>query len=112
MVHSVESVIEHGERVWNVELRAKIGPFARSKQLRMVRTVCEPYNEIVFTRVEADGREHAPWALTVKVAPEGTGSSVEIHLDYGGRLWTAGVMERVLRDNIEEGKRRLTAKFD
>ena len=27
---------------WRVELRARVGPFARSKQLRMVRTVHEP----------------------------------------------------------------------
>jgi hypothetical protein len=32
-----------------------------------------------------------------------------MHLHYGGRLWTGGVMERVLTDQIEAGRERLTA---
>ena len=36
MVHGVEAV---DDGVWNVELRAKVGVFARSKRLRMKRTV-------------------------------------------------------------------------
>ena len=111
LVHAVAGSMSAGERVWDVELRAKVGPFARSKKLRMKRSVCEPYEKIVFVRDENDSREHADWTLEVDVAANGAGCAVEIKLEYGGRLWTAGVMERVLHDNIEEGTRRLTAKF-
>ena len=31
-----------GRPAWEVELRARLGPFARSKRLRMVRTVHDP----------------------------------------------------------------------
>ena len=39
IVHFAEAVdSKDGLQAWSVELRAKIGPFARSKRLRMVRT--------------------------------------------------------------------------
>jgi hypothetical protein len=30
-----------------------------------------------------------------------------MHLHYGGTLWTGGIMERVLADQIEAGRGRL-----
>ena len=59
MVHDAEAV---GDGVWNVELRAKVGVFARSKRLRMKRTV-NTSQHIVFERDEIDGRRHCrgPW---------------------------------------------------
>jgi hypothetical protein len=48
-----------GPGAWDVELRAKLGPFARSKRLRMERTTDSP-QLIVFERREKEGREHAP----------------------------------------------------
>lgn len=111
IIHVIEPSIEQGERFWEVELRAKVGPFARSKRLRMVRSQCEPYSSVVFIRAESDQREHAPWVLSVEVQPEGVGANVTIKLEYGGRLWTAGVLERILRENIDEGTRRLQRHF-
>jgi hypothetical protein len=41
IVHFAEpSDSEHGFQSWNVELRAKIGPFARSKRLQWARSQC------------------------------------------------------------------------
>ena len=111
LVHEVVPSVAAGERVWDVELRAKVGPFARSKRLRMTRSVCEPYERIVFVRDESDGRDHADWTLTVNVDGAQSMCNLEIILEYGGRLWTAGVMERILHENIEEGTRRLTEQF-
>ena len=54
MVHDVEAV---GDGVWSVELRAKVGVFARSKRLRMKRTV-NTSQHIVFERDEIDGMDH------------------------------------------------------
>jgi ribosome-associated toxin RatA of RatAB toxin-antitoxin module len=95
---------------WWVELRARVGPFARSKQLRMERTVHDADRcSATFERRELDGRAHAPWRLDVIVTPTSVGSRVEMRLHYGGTLWTSGVLERVLADQIESGRERLLA---
>lgn len=103
LVHAATSV---GEDVWDVELRATIGVFARSKRLRMRRTVFEP-GRIVFERSEDDGRTHAPWILEVVVATHEGGTLVTMDMTYKGGLWTAGVLDRVLAHNIEAGKKGL-----
>ena len=64
LVHRAEPL---GNDAWGVELRAKVGPFARSKRLRMVRTAAEPNSLVRFERVEFDGRQHAPWVLTATI---------------------------------------------
>lgn len=97
-----------GPREWHVELRARIGPFARSKQLRMQRTTHDTAaNVAVFERHEVDGKSHAPWVLRAEVASVGDGSRLEMHLHYGGGLWTGGVLERALADQITNGRERL-----
>ena len=51
---------------WSVDLRGRLGPLARSKRLRMVRTALEP-GRVRFERVEHDGRRHSPWVLEAAV---------------------------------------------
>lgn len=97
-----------GRPAWNVELRARVGPFARSKRLRMVRTRHDPATATArFERAEDDGRRHSPWILDARVASVDSGSRLDMHLHYGGALWTGGVMERVLADQIVAGRERL-----
>lgn len=94
--------------IWDVDLRARIGPLARSKRLRMQRTVYDPeVGRVVFERREADGRQHAPWTLSADVSAAPGGSTMRMHLHYGGALWTGGVLERVLADQITNGRSRL-----
>ena len=100
MVHDVEAV---GDGVWNVELRAKVGVFARSKRLRMKRTVNTTQN-IVFERDEIDGKRHAPWTMAIALQPADAGCVVTVDLSYGGSLWTAGILDRVLAAQVEAGK--------
>lgn len=100
MVHDVASV---GDGVWSVELRAKVGVFARSKKLRMRRTMNEE-KIIVFERDEDDGRQHSPWVMRVSLSPSATGTNVTIDLSYGGSLWTAGILDRVLASQVDAGK--------
>ena len=95
------------DAVWNVQLRGKVGPFARSKNLRMVRTVNIAGSRVVFERKELDGRNHSAWVLTADISPKGEGSSVSVHLHYGGTLFTGGVLERLLADQITRGQQRL-----
>jgi hypothetical protein len=108
LVHRAVAVPDSPEPTWDVELRARVGPLARSKRLRMQRTVYEPdAGRVVFERREADGRRHSPWTLDVLVTAAGSGSTLGMHLHYGGSLWTGGALERVLTDQIRSGRERL-----
>jgi hypothetical protein len=112
IVHGVEVVPGlDGSRVWQVELRARLGPFARSKRLRMMRTTCEVPRVVIFERQEGDGKQHSAWVLRATVDPSSTGSTLHMHLHYGGSLFTGGVMERLLADQIRQGSDRLLAMF-
>ncbi len=113
MIHGIERADADGETAWSAELRAKVGPFARSKRLRMVRTVRDTSPDgavtVVFARREVPARQHSAWTMTVRVSPRGPGCTVAMDLEYGGSLWTAGVLDRVLASNIEAGKKGLAA---
>jgi len=107
LVHAV--VPEADNQAWQVELRGKIGPFARSKRLRMVQSTCESPNIVVFERRETDGRKHSSWVLTAQVGATSVGSNLIVNLHYGGTLFTGGVLEGVLADQITQGRERLLA---
>jgi hypothetical protein len=92
---------------WSVDLRGRLGPFARSKRLRMARTVHEP-GRVRFERVEHDGRQHSPWVLSADVTGDGDGSRLQVHLHYGGSLG-GPLVEKLLRDEITNSKPRLLA---
>lgn len=98
-----------GEPAWTVDLRGRLGPFARSKRLHMVRTRYDVPDAVVFERQERDGRSHSPWTLAADVAPgTGGGSRLTMRLHYGGGLW-GPIVERLLSDEIERSKPRLLA---
>ena len=99
---------------WEVEIRARIGPFARSKRLRMQRTDIVPDRLVVFERAEIDGRDHARWVLRVELAPgpvdgDRTLTEVVMHLAYDGSLWTGGPLARVFDDQVRRGRDGLVA---
>lgn len=91
---------------WSVDLRGRLGPVARAKRLRMVRTDHEAGSLVRFERVELDGRHHSAWVLTATVEPVASGSRLTMGLHYGGGLF-APVLERILTDEIERSKPRL-----
>jgi hypothetical protein len=103
------AVPEAGEEpAWVVDLRGRLGPFARSKRLRMVRTTDDSPTKVVFERREHDGRSHSPWVLQAEVAPVDGQSRLTMHLHYGGAFW-GPMLERILGDEIENSKPRLLA---
>jgi hypothetical protein len=91
---------------WVVDLRGRLGPLARSKRLRMVRTVHEPDRRARFERQEVDGRSHSAWVLDAEVAPVDGGSRLTMSLHYGGSFG-GSVLERMLRDEIDRSRPRL-----
>lgn len=103
LVHAVQAV---GPDVWSVELRAKVGVFARSKRLTMKRTT-NTDSLVIFERHESDNREHAPWVMKVALSDSDGGCVVNIDLSYGGNLWTAGVLDKVLAHQVDLGKKSL-----
>lgn len=109
LVHSVERLDDGPRPAWSVELRARVGPFARSKRLRMERVEARPPELAVFERAETDGREHSRWALRVELAPTDDGTLVTMHLAYDGALWTGGVLEKVLDEQVRRGRAGLVA---
>jgi hypothetical protein len=91
---------------WLVDLRGRLGPFARSKRLRMVRTIHEPDTRVVFERQELDGRDHGLWVLAADVRPVGSGSAMRMELRYSGGLW-APVLERLVDEEVQRSGPRL-----
>ncbi len=96
---------------WHVTLRGRLGPLARSKRLRMVRTehvapTGDTPGRAVFERRETDGRDHATWRLAATVDAVGDASRLVMDLHYGGSLWVP-LLDRLLAGEIEESRRRL-----
>jgi hypothetical protein len=92
---------------WIVDLRARLGPLARHKRLRMVRTVHDA-GRVTFVRRENDGRTHAAWILDVGVIAGGGGSELTMDLRYEGRLG-GPLLERLLAEEVERATPRLRA---
>lgn len=93
---------------WSIDLRGRLGPLARAKRLRMVRTVHDDPHHVAFERRERDGRDHAPWVLRGEVVAGPAGARLVMALHYGG-AWFGPVLERLLGDEIDRSRARLTA---
>lgn len=109
IVRTVEDVDAHPDDpgpAWAVELGARVGPFWRTKTVRMVRTMCESPLRVRFDRDEQDGRAHSPWVLDVAVAQRPSGSRIAVHLHYGGSAWVS-LLEPMLRTEANRAGRRL-----
>ena len=114
LVHLATPVPAATVPTWDVELRAKVGPFARSKRLRMVRTTYDTTNptRVVFERRELDGREHAAWRLEVTINTTALGATeLVMQLHYDGRFFVS-VVEAILQQNIDAGRSKLAALLE
>lgn len=126
----VSAVTANDDGSWFVTLRARLGPFARSKRLRMVRADADTANStnsetnvsetnigetnigetntVRFVRAETDGRDHAAWVLAANVEPvDGTTCHATVELHYGGTLWSAP-LEGALASAEDEAIDRLS----
>ncbi len=94
---------------WRTTLTAKVGPFARSKQLRFVRDTLETTGDtttIRFSRRELDGRTHAAWTMHCTVTGRLDRTVVVLTLSYDGGLWVPA-LGGVLDGAIDRATRRL-----
>lgn len=105
----IHSVAVDGDDAWVVELRAKIGPFARSKRIRMKRSRNVDASGYTFVRDETDGRTHSPWTLSVDLSSVDGGTLVAVTMSYEGSLWMGGPLDKVLASQIDAGKSGLVA---
>ena len=104
---------------WLVTLKARVGPFSRSKRLRMVRTDLSD-SAVRFERRELDGKDHSRWTLEASVGePQNSGNDVaatqtlmasEVHLalEYDGAMWS-GMLDGVLNAAAERATKKLQA---
>jgi hypothetical protein len=105
---SAVAVAEDAGPAWWVTLRAKVGPFARSKRLRMVRTYMDEPSTVRFERHETDGKSHSAWVMEALVVPLEVGSQVTVELTYSGGLWS-GPLDAVLGSKVDDSVPRLRA---
>ena len=105
MVHRVEPD-GHG---WLVDLGGRLGPFTRSKRVRLVRDDLQGSEEVRFVRAEQDGSEHSTWELAGSVDPSGGEGpcTLRFRLAYGGSSPLIGLLEPVLRAEVEHSAERL-----
>jgi len=96
---------------WFVTLRAQVGPLARSKRLRMVRTTYVPDREVRFERSEIDGKRHSSWTLDAHVVEAAAGSEVTMRLRYDGSFWS-GILEAILGSQIDTAIPKLRAHVE
>lgn len=129
LVNRVEPAPAHASDpgpAFSVTLRAAVGPFARSKRLRMCRNELDASaGHVQYQRCETDGRQHAAWIMTadVSTATDDTAtddtatadgsrpdaverSLVVIRLRYDGRMWSS-LLDGVLDHAVERATRRL-----
>ncbi len=103
---------------WLITLKARVGPFSRSKRLRMARVqhhaAVGETSLVRFERREVDGKDHADWTLAAEVDPvngDGDGghrSEVRLELSYGGGMWSAP-LEGVLGSAADRATEKLQA---
>jgi hypothetical protein len=107
---AVRLELPDGDDTWLVWLRARLGPLARSKRLRMRRVAVDVPRSVRFERAEDDDRDHSAWVLDVTVEPleAGAASRLTVQLHYGGGL-LGPVVERLLADEIDRSRQRLLA---
>jgi len=99
---------DDGDAAWLIDLRGRLGPLARSKRLRMVRTTCDAPGLVRFERREHDGRSHSDWVLEAEVqaigaAADPPASRLVMRLHYGGSFG-GSVLEKLLSDAIERSR--------
>ena len=109
MVHRVEP---DGDG-WLVDLGGRLGPFTRTKRVRLVRAESSAPGEVRFVRAERDRADHGAWELHGTVdPPTGDGPcTLRFRLLYDGSSPLASMLEPVLRAETHRSADRLRQRL-
>ncbi|HUP69778.1 MAG TPA: SRPBCC family protein [Acidimicrobiales bacterium] len=114
LVHDAEPTATHDEDpgpAWWVDLGIVIGPFKKTKRVRMVRTELVTPKMARFERMEHDEGKHPAWILTAEVQVTEKGSLFTMDLHYGGNLNFPGV-EALLGEEVRRAGKRLEERLN
>jgi len=97
---------------WLVDLGARLGPFTRTKRVRMVTEAVDEDatpGVVRFVRAELDGKDHGRWEMEAAVDPAaGEGPcTLRLRLRYDGSSPLIGMLEPMLRSEFERSADRL-----
>lgn len=111
MVHKVQP---DGDG-WLVDLGAKVGPFHKTKRVRLERAPSDAAapGQVRFVRAEQDGRDHGRWELEATVdPPTGDGPcTLRFRLVYDGSSSLASMLEPFLKAETHRSADRLRARL-
>lgn len=107
IVDRVAPAADGDETGWEVDLAARLGPFKRTKRVRMARTEIDlAERRVRFERLELDARPHSAWVLAARVEEHPSGCRLHMHLHYGGVGWVPG-LDLILREEAKRAGARL-----
>lgn len=109
MVHAVEA---DGDG-WLVDLKGRLGPFTKTKRVRLVRAESTVPGEVRFVRKELDRTDYGGWELQGTVEPAtGEGPcTLRFRLLYDGSSPLTSMLEPVLRAETHRSADRLRQRL-
>lgn len=114
--HGMVKKVEADGDGWSVDLGAKVGPFTKSKRVRLVRAPAEAGDApglVRFVRVEKDRDDYGHWELHGTVdPPAGEGPCMlRFRLLYDGTSPLASMLEPFLKAETHRSADRLRARL-
>lgn len=113
--HGMVNKVEPDGDGWLVDLGARVGPFTKSKRVRLERAPAEAGapGQVRFVRAEQDGKDHGHWELEGTVEPA-TGAGpcmLRFRLAYDGTSPLASMLEPFLKAETHRSADRLRARL-
>jgi hypothetical protein len=114
--HGMVKRVEPDGDGWLVDLGARLGPFTRTKRVRLVRAADEAEGgrgRVRFVRHESDREEYGGWELQADVDPaSGAGPcTLRFRLLYDGSSPLIGMLEPILRAETQRSADRLRQRL-
>jgi len=113
--HGMVKRVEADGDGWLVDLGARLGPFTRTKRVRMVRAddKASGAGEVRFVRAELDRKDYGQWEMVAIVEPAtGEGPcTLRFRLRAEGSSPLIGMLEPLLRAETEKSAERLRRRL-
>lgn len=111
--HGMVRKVEPDGDGWQVDVGGRVGPFTKTKRVRLVRAADDAPGHVRFVRAERDRDDFGRWELAATVDPaEGDGPcTLHLRLLYDGSSPLAGLLEPVLRAETDKSAARLRTRL-